>query len=234
MKRAIGYVRVSTSEQAESGLSLEAQRKKIEAQATLSDLELVDVLQDAGESAKDLHRPAMTDLLNRIDSGQVDCIIVAKLDRLTRSLKDINDLIETLGRAKRADGGRGGVDLISTSESWDTSTATGRLVINMICAVAQWEREIIAERTSAALQEMKAQGKATGGVPQYGFDFVDGKRVENEQEQAVLSDIALLKAAGHSWQGVTDGLTEKGHRTRAGTRWTRQGIFRIAKKHGIS
>ena len=195
---AVGYIRVSTSEQAESGLSLEAQRKKIEAQATLSDLELADVLEDAGESAKDLHRPAMTDLLNRIASGQIDCVIVPKLDRLTRSIKDLSELIETLGKARRADGGRG-VDLISTAESLDTSTATGELIINILGAISQWERKIISERTSAALQEMREQGRTTGGIPPYGYDFVDGKRVENPQEQAVLAEIGRLKEAGRSW-----------------------------------
>lgn len=230
---AVGYIRVSTSEQAESGLSLEAQRKKIEAQATLSDLELADVLEDAGESAKDLHRPAMTDLLNRIASGQIDCVIVPKLDRLTRSIKDLSELIETLAKARRADGGKG-VDLISTAESLDTSTATGELIINILGAISQWERKIISERTSAALQEMREQGRTTGGIPPYGYDFVDGKRVENPQEQAVLAEIGRLKEAGRSWQAVTDELTENGHTTRRGGKLTRQGIFRIAKKHGIA
>ena len=164
--RAIGYIRVSTSEQADSGLSLAAQRKKIEAQATLSELTLVDVLQDAGETAKDLHRPALTDLLNRIDTGQIACVIVAKLDRLTRSTKDLADLLSTFKEKQ--------VDFISTAESFDTSSATGRTVLNMIGVIAQWERESISERTSAALQEKRAQGRATGGVPPFGYDFIDG------------------------------------------------------------
>ncbi len=230
---AVGYIRVSTSEQAESGLSLDAQRKKIEAQATLSDLQLADTLEDAGASAKDLHRPAMSDLLNRIATGQVDCVIVPKLDRLTRSIKDLSELLETLARAKRADGGRG-VDLISTAEALDTSTATGELIINILGAISQWERKIIAERTSAALQEKIEQGRSTGGIPPYGYEFVDGERVENPQEQQVLAEIETMKAAGASWQKITDELTDQGHTTRRGGPLTRQGIFRIAKKHGIS
>ena len=91
--RASGYIRVSASEQADSGLSLAAQRKKSEAAATLSEVTLVDVLQDAGESAKELYRQALTDLLNRIDTGQVACVIVALVDRLTRSTKDLADLL---------------------------------------------------------------------------------------------------------------------------------------------
>ena len=224
--RAIGYIRVSHSEQADSGLSLAAQRKKIEAQATLSDLTLVDVLQDVGESAKDLQRPALTDLLNRINTGQVACVIVAKLDRLTRSTKDLADLLSTFKEKQ--------VSFISTAESFDTSSATGRVVLNMIGVIAQWERAIISERTSAALQEKRSQGRATGGVPPFGYDFIDGVRVENEREQTVLAEIAAMKAAGESWQGIANRLTEKGHRTRAGGDFSRQGIFRIAKKHGLS
>lgn len=224
--KAIGYIRVSTSEQADSGLSLAAQRKKIEAAATLSDLTLVDVLQDVGKSAKDLHRPALTDLLSRIDTGQVACVIVAKLDRLTRSTKDLADLLSTFKEKQ--------VDFISTAESFDTSSATGRTVLNMIGVIAQWEREIISERTSAALQEKRAQGRATGGVPPFGYDFIDGERVENKQEQAILAEIAAMKAAGESWQGIANRLTAKGHRNRAGGDFSRQGIFRIAKKHGLN
>ncbi|MCY3577062.1 MAG: recombinase family protein [bacterium] len=230
---AIGYIRVSTNEQAESGLSLSAQRRKIEAQAVLSDLTLQTVLEDAGESAKDLHRPALADLLNRIASGQVDCVIVSKLDRLTRSVKDLAGLLETLGGAKRADGGKG-VDLISTAESLDTTTATGELIINILGAISQWERKVISERTIAALQEKRRRGETTGGVPPYGFEFVNGERIENQQEQTVLQEIERLKAAGASWQSVTDTLTAQGHRTRRGGPLTRQGIFRIAKKHGIT
>ena len=229
--QAIGYIRVSTNEQAESGLSLDAQRKKVEAQATLSDLELGAVLEDAGESASNLNRPAMTDLLNRIDSGQVDCVVVAKLDRLTRSIKDLSELLDRLEKAKRADGGKG-VDLISTAESLDTSTATGRLVINIMASVSQWEREVIAERTSAAMQELRAQGKSTG-TPQFGFDFVDGERVENPQEQAILAEITGLRDQGETWETVANTLTESGHRTRRGGAFSRQGVHKIAKRHGI-
>ena len=232
MTKAIGYIRVSTHEQAESGLSLAHQRAKVEAQATLSDLELVAVLEDASESANHLNRPAMTDLLNRIECGQVDCIIVAKLDRLTRSIKDLSELLETLGRAKRADGGKG-VDLISTAESLDTSTATGRLVINIMASVSQWERKVIAERTSAAMQELRAQGKSTG-TPQFGYDFVEGERVENPAEQAILSEIAAMREQGETWQAVADSLTADGHRTRRDGEFSRQGVHQIAKKHGIS
>ena len=83
-------------------------------------------------------------------------MLIAKLDRCTRSVADLASLIDTFSRR--------GVALISAAESLDTSSAGGRLVVNVLGAVAQWEREAIAERTSAALQVLKQQGRATGGV----------------------------------------------------------------------
>lgn len=233
MAQAVGYVRVSTSEQAQSGLSLDAQRRKIEAQATLSDLQLVDVLEDAGESACTLKRPAMTELLARVDGGQVDVVIIGKLDRLTRSVKDLSTLLERLAKAKRADGSKG-VDLISTAESLDTSTATGRLVVNIMASVSQWEREVIAERTSAALQELKAQGRTTGR-PEYGYRAdADGRLVEDENEQAVIRRVAELRDEGASWQAVADSLTKEGVRTRKGSAYSRQGVHYLARKAGLT
>ena len=101
MKAAIGYVRVSTDKQADKGISLEAQADKIRAMATLHDHQLLDVLVDGGESAKSLKRPAMAKLLAMIDAGQVKTVIVAKLDRLTRSVRDLCELLERFDLRKR-------------------------------------------------------------------------------------------------------------------------------------
>lgn len=231
MTRAIGYTRVSTNEQAQSGLSLGAQRRKVEAQAIVSDLELVNVLEDPGASAASLQRTGMCELLAQINSGQVDMVIVSKLDRLTRNIGDLAGLLDSLSKARRADGGKG-VDLIACEESLDTSTATGRLVINIMASVSQWEREVIAERTSAALQELRAQGRSTGAPP-YGYNAVDGKLVRNEEEQAVMARIEELRTDGQSLQMVADTLTREGVRTRGGREFSRQGIAHIAKKHGL-
>ena len=94
LQKAVGYIRVSTTEQADSGLGLTAQRRKVEAQAEISDLELVEVIEDAGYSAKNLKRPGMDRLLALVDKGEVDVVIIAKLDRLSRS--DIGDEMPAL------------------------------------------------------------------------------------------------------------------------------------------
>src|SRR5450755_1899563 len=119
----IGYVRVSTDRQAEHGVSLEAQEAKIRAMATVQSGELIDVIVDGGESAKSLNRPGLQRLMELVNSGKVQAVIVAKLDRLTRSVKDLCGLLELFEKRK--------VALISVA---------GRLVITIMGAVSQWER----------------------------------------------------------------------------------------------
>jgi len=149
--KAIGYVRVSTEKQADFGVSLEAQSEKVRAMAVVQDAELAEVIIDAGESAKSLNRPGMARLLSLVDSGAVDIVIIAKLDRLTRSVKDLAELLERFTRR--------GVSLVSVAESLDTGTAAGRLVLNIMTAVSQWEREAIGERTRDAMHHKRANGE---------------------------------------------------------------------------
>ena len=224
--QAIGYVRVSTDQQADSGLSLDAQRAKLEALATLNDYDLGDVVVDAGVSAKTLDRPGWGRVMQAVTSGKVGAVLIAKLDRATRSVADLANLIDTLQRR--------GVALISAAESLDTSTAGGRLVVNVLGAVAQWEREATAERTSAALQVLKAQGRATGGVAPYGFTFVDGRKVEAPVEQETLAMVQEARADGLSWAKVAKRLNASGRRTRTGRPWSAQGVHHNAKASGLA
>ena len=178
-RKAIAYTRVSASEQDIGELSLEAQHREVIAQAERSGAVIVSVLTDKDEPASTLNRPAMSELLNHIDSGQVDAVIISKLDRLTRRIKDFMSLLQRMRKAKRAGGGQG-VHLISSAESLDTGSDTGQIVINIMDSVSQRDREVIGERTSAILQDLKAQGKSTGN-PNYGFEAgEDGKLIENE------------------------------------------------------
>ena len=136
--RAIGYVRVSLPKMAERGVSLAAQTEKIRGMAAVQDLELLDILVEPGETAKNLDRPAMQRMLAMVDSKAIDTVIIAKLDRLTRSVKDLAELLERFSRR--------GVSLVSVAESLDTATAAGRLVLNIMVSVSQWERQAIGER----------------------------------------------------------------------------------------
>ena len=231
-RKAIAYTRVSASEQAISELSLESQQREVIAYAERSGVVIVSVLSDKDESASSLNRPAMSELLTHIDSGRIDAVIISKLDRLTRRIKDFMSLLQRMRKAQRAGGGEG-IDLISSAESLDTGSATGQIVINIMDSVSQWDREVIGERTSAVLQELRAQGKSTGN-PNYGYEAGEGgKLIENEQEQAVLHRVAELRAEGKSWAKVASTLTGAGVRTRRGTAFSRQGLSTIAKRAGI-
>src|ERR1700682_5552925 len=122
--RAIGYVRVSTDKQSEKGISLGAQTEKIRAMAVVYGAELIEAVQDGGESAKSLNRPGIQRVLEMVQRREVQAVIIAKLDRLTRSVKDLCELLELFERR--------GVALISVAESLDTSSAAGRLVMNIM------------------------------------------------------------------------------------------------------
>ena len=153
--RAIAYLRVSTDKQADEGVSLEAQRAKLEAYASLYDLDLVAVEVDAGVSAKSLDRPALGRALAMLRAGRADALLVVKLDRLTRSVRDLGELLDGyFGPEKKA-------ALLSVADQIDTRTAAGRMVLNILTSVAQWEREAIGERTQMALADA-TQGGARG------------------------------------------------------------------------
>ncbi len=150
---AVLYSRVSTDDQAESGLGLADQTEKLRAMAVVKGwigLELVD----DGVSAKNLNRPAMAEALRMLAAGEAGALVVAKLDRLTRSVVDLGELMATADSE--------GWALIVLDLGIDTTTASGELVANVMTAVSQWERKVIGERTSAALQTLKAGGRRLG------------------------------------------------------------------------
>src|SRR5271168_3397146 len=217
--RTIGYVRVSTDRQAERGSSLEAQAEKIRAMALVQSAELSEIIIESGESAKSLNRPGMAKLLALVDAGDVQAIIVAKLDRLTRSVKDLCELLERFERR--------GVALISVAESLDTGSAAGRLVLNIMTAVSQWEREAIGERTRDAMSHKRSQGERVGNI-QFGYRLAaDGKHVEADPaEQEVLQEIRRLRQNGHSMRGIAAALNQRALRTRRGSAWRLEHVAR--------
>src|SRR6202158_3470062 len=153
--RAVAYLRVSTEKQADKGVSLDAQRAKVEAYAQLYEVDLVEVIVDAGLSAKTLDRPGLGKALGMLKARHAEALLVVKLDRLTRSVVHLGQLVEDYF----ADGKWA---LLSVGEQIDTRSAAGRLVLNVLASVSQWEREAIGERTAAALQHKGSQGEYTG------------------------------------------------------------------------
>ena len=220
--RAIGYVRVSTEKQADLGVSLAVQTEKIRAMAVVQDAALVGVLVDAGESARSLHRPGMARLLALVDSGAVDAVIIAKLDRLTRSVADLAELLRRFERR--------GVSLVSVADSLDTRSAAGRLVLNIMVSVSQWEREAIGERTRDAMRHKRAKGERVGTVP-FGHRLAaDGVRLEiDDVEQGILSRIRDLSAEGLTTRQIAAELNRQGLTTRRGTAWRFQYVAHILR-----
>ena len=220
--KAIGYVRVSTDKQADRGVSLEAQVEKIRAMATVHDVELLDVIVDAGESAKNLDRPGMARVLELVRSRDVGTVIIAKLDRLTRSLRDLAVILELFDKR--------GVSLVSVAESLDTGSAAGRLVLNLLTAVSQWEREAIGERTRDAMRHKKAKLEFNGNAP-FGYRLAADKRhVEPEPgEQATLRRIQKLRKSGKSLRKIATQLNRLEIRTRQGSPWRHEYVARLLK-----
>ena len=228
--KAVGYIRVSTEEQADSGLGLEAQRLRVEAQAIVSDLDLLDVIEDGGYSAKCLDRPGLARLMDMVNAGEVDVIITAKLDRLTRNLSDLLHLLDVLRKARRASGGKG-VALVSCSESLDTTTPTGRLMIHLLGSIGEWERDTIGERTRSAMAVARKQGRLISGRAPFGYRAgADGYLEQDEREQDIIERVENLRAAGQSWQSVADSLTTDGHLTRTGRPFSASGLQQIWRR----
>ena len=194
--KVIGYVRVSTEEQAQHGVSLAAQEAKLRQYCDLYGHDLVEVVVDAGASAKTLNRPGLARVLDALTANAVEGLVILKLDRLTRSVRDLGHLLETYF-TKHA--------LLSVMEQTDTSTAGGRLVLNLLISVSQWEREVIGERTSQALQHKKANGAKLGAPA-----------LANAE---TLARVRELRAAGLSMAVIAQTLTAEGRDTMRGGQW---------------
>jgi site-specific DNA recombinase len=236
MFRAVGYIRVSTEDQAMTGVSLPAQRDKLKAYASLYGLELVSIEEDDGVSAKTLDRPALRRALAMIDQGQADGLLIAKLDRLSRSVRDWDELIAGYF------GEKAGKQLWSVADSIDTRTAAGRLVLNVLMSVAQWEREAIAERTKDALRH-KIKTRSRAGNVLYGsaIDPTDPRRskkamlpvglVDDPAEQEAIELMRQLRADGMSLRAIADELTRKTIPTKAGqVRWDHSSVRKILSR----
>jgi len=223
--KAIGYIRVSTARQANEGVSLDAQKLKIEQYAALHDIELMEVVIDAGESAKTLGRQGIQKVLASVKAGSADAVVFLKLDRLTRSIRDLGAIVD-LFNAK-------GAALISIQDGIDTSTAAGRLVLNVLGSVAQWEREAIGERTADALAHKRNLNEYTGGCVPFGKQIAaDGIHLEdNTDAQKALEAIAELKGRGYSTRAIATELEARGIQNgKGGKSWSHVVVAKLAKR----
>jgi len=189
---------VSTSEQASRGAGLEAQRRAILAECERRGWHLVETIEDAGYSARDLKRPGIQEALRALARGEASALVVAKLDRLSRSMLDFSKLIATATRQHWA--------LVALDVAVDTSTPSGEAMANMLATFSQFERRLISQRTKEALAVKKAEGVRLGRPP--------------TMPQAVVRRIQRQRARGDSLRKIADDLNEAGVPTaQGGAQW---------------
>jgi DNA invertase Pin-like site-specific DNA recombinase len=204
------YCRVSTDDQASRGVSLDDQRIRLRAYSTAMNWDDTEVIVDAGESAKSLQRPGIATVLDRVRRGEIGRVAVTKLDRLTRSTRDLADLLDLFAKHS--------VSLVSIAESLDSGSAAGRLVVNMLGVVAQWEREAIGERTATALRHKRETGVAYGPTP-FGFRRVGDSLIPDAAEQDALAQAVRLDREGASYREIGRMLTGLSVRPHRGAAW---------------
>jgi DNA invertase Pin-like site-specific DNA recombinase len=210
---AIGYIRVSSEEQADSGLGLEAQRQRIAAFCAMRGMTLAEVFEDAGVSGgKPLaSRQAGARLLRAVRRGRV-VVVAAKLDRLFRSVADAATTI--------ADFDRKGINLVAIAEGFDMTNPYGRAMAQMASVFAELERAMIRERTRNALGVKRARGERISRHAPFGWDFgPEGSLVENGLEQDSLRYVQRLRAGGKSYRDIAAKLDTEGIRPKRGGRW---------------
>lgn len=209
MQQAIGYIRVSTQGQADEGVSLAAQRAKIEAWCSLNDHELVAVFEDAGISGASMNgRDGLHAALKATGKGMA--LVAYSISRLARSTRDMLTIAEQLDRK--------GADLVSLTEKIDTTTAAGRMVFKMLAVLADFERDQIGERTKMALAHKRAKGEVYAPVP-FGFDAIEGRLVEVKRESKIVGDVIRRREAGASLAEIADYLNAQGIAGKRGGRW---------------
>ena len=236
VRRCAIYTRKSTEEGLDQEFNtLDAQRESGEAfivsQRHLGWECLPEHYDDGGFTGANIERPAMQRLLTDIEAGKVDVVMVYKVDRLSRSLLDFARLMEVFERHE--------VSFVSVTQQFNTATSMGRLVLNVLLSFAQFEREMIAERTRDKIAAARRKGKWTGGPVLLGYQVEDKKLVIDDIEALVVREIYDLYERQRSALVVARALNEAGRRTkrhrakngnvREARKWIKDGVLRVLK-----
>ena len=215
-----GYIRVSTDEQAKEGFSIDAQKRILEAYAVVKGFDGVDLYIDEGYSAKNLRRPQVQQLLNACRNQKYTTVIVWRLDRLSRSLRDTLEIFEDVFKPN-------GIEFISTSESIDTTTPSGRLMLNVIASFAQNEREVNEDRVRMVMTDLAQQCRHLGGVPPFGYKVVDGTYQVDENNAPAAKTIFDMYAGGKGYSEILSYLNSNGYRTARGREFGKNSLHDI-------
>jgi len=219
-KKAVIYTRVSLEKQAEQGISLEAQLSQCEKYADLQNWEVVGTFKDEGISGKTTDRDGLQEALKAVKKNK-GVLVIYSLSRLSRSVLDTLNLVEELQNSK--------ADLASVSENIDTAGPCGRFQLNVMSAMNQLEREQTSQRTKMAMAHLKATGKRFSRHAPYGFSYVEGKMVENKDEQEVIRYVKELREKGNKQKQVLIKMELKGMRNRKGNSFSVNDISRMVR-----
>jgi len=212
MKACI-YTRVSTEKQDMDGYSLDEQERLCKATIESREMEYCGTFSDPGISGKTMERPGLQKMIAAIEQGDVEAVVILKLDRLSRSQKDTLTIIEDIIIAN-------GVALVSVKEALDTSTPWGRAMIGILASFNQLDRENIVQRTTMGRNAKAAQGGYAGGRPPYGYDAVDGNLAVKEKEAAVVRRIFEMHESGMALRKIADELAKEGIKNASGSNIT--------------
>jgi DNA invertase Pin-like site-specific DNA recombinase len=219
----IRHIRVSTEGQAQNGVSLDAQRDRIRVWAESNGYTLAAVHVDSGISGGKLtNRPAAQTAIAQACKRKA-ALVVYSLSRLARSTRDAIDISERLHKA--------GADLVSLSEAIDTTTAAGKMVFRMLAVLAEFERDLVSERTTTAMQHLRSQGRRVGRWLPYGFDLdADGQHLtEIPAEQQTIALIRQWHTAGASLRDIADKLNAAGVPAKQGGPWSHVAVHRVVR-----
>lgn len=221
MKAAI-YIRVSTEEQVQNGLSIENQEAKCRGYCGLYDLKPFEVITDAGKSGKNLRRPGIQRVIELCEAGEVEDVVCYDLSRLTRSTKDLLHLLEDVFDENE-------IHFHSIRESLDTRTPSGKLVTTVLGAVNQMQREEISIKTKDALQHKIEQGGAVGRAP-FGWSYRDGKLVEDPEQRRIVRRIVRSRKYGAiGFTEIARRLNKRRVESQTGKTWTPQMVQGIVR-----
>jgi len=219
-RQAIPYIRVSTVDQADHGISLEAQESRIREWCSSNGYTLGEVMIDRGISGgRADNRPALQAALSGIHRG--DALVVYSLSRLARSTRDTLEIADHLERR--------GADLVSLSEKIDTTSAAGRMIFRLLAVLSEFERDVISERTSMAMRHLKGQGRFMGGRSPIGWTKDGDNIAPMETEQMAVNHAVEMRKEGQSLREISAVLDGMGMRNRMGNAYAPVQIQRMLR-----
>lgn len=219
------YIRVSTAEQASEGYSVGEQTTRLKKYAEAMEWEIYKIYVDPGYSGGNTDRPGLNEMIRDIETGEIDKVVVYKLDRLSRSQLDTLYLIEKVFLANNT-------DFVSMSENFDTSTPFGRAMIGILAVFAQLEREQIKERMSMGKEARAKEGKWNGGLEPIGYDYIiaEDRLVVNEYEKMQILELYDLYLKGTTLRRIETIFIDKGYRHKHGV-WDPKSMRRTLRNN---